>query len=233
MFPTCVVHPISNTSLSRKTHNVPPMIQRPSGSEEKIQEDVTKEQLKHLQSLQIMKDTQQKLKAGAKLNTSGQKQQAFSKELTQWPSSVHSNQQKQSLTKEIHARILQEQQQQQQQQAFLAMQQEIQSKLLHSQQGFYPASFRQPHLQPPGVKMDDKKQNGKTSSPNSGQQQHNVTAASSQHSQIKSPGLVQTAPNMNQIGIGIGFNNSSPNRDNKKVLAAFPSPVISLTLFFK
>ena len=151
----------------------------------------------YLQYLELMQDMQQQhhaAAAAAKLNKTGQKQQDLSKELTQRPPSAHSNQQKQSLTGEAHARLLQEQQQQQQQQAFLAMQQEIQSKLLHSQQGFFPASFWHPHLQPPGVKMDDKKQDGKTSSPNSGQQQHNVIAASSQHPQIKSPVLTQTAP---------------------------------------
>nr|XP_022339400.1 msx2-interacting protein-like isoform X3 [Crassostrea virginica] len=222
--PTCVVHPITTTSLSRQPHNMPTMIQPPSGGdrffpEMKIREDVTKEQLKHLQYLQLMQDMQQQhhaAAAAAKLNKTGQKQQDLSKELTQRPPSAHSNQQKQSLTGEAHARLLQEQQQQQQQQAFLAMQQEIQSKLLHSQQGFFPASFWHPHLQPPGVKMDDKKPDGKTSSPNSGQQQHNVIAASSQHPQIKSPALAQTAPNMHQIGLS--NNTSPPNSGNKKAL---------------
>ena len=57
---------------------------------------------------------------------------------------------------EAHAGLVKKQQQQQ---GFLALQQEIQSNLLHSQQSFFPASFsHRPHVQLPGSKMDYKKQ---------------------------------------------------------------------------
>lgn len=212
--PTCVVHPITTTSLSRQPHNMPAMIQPPTGGdpffpEHKIREDMTKEKLQHLQYMQLMQDlNQQQL---AKMSKAAQKQE-MSKENTQRPPSAHTNQHKQSLPGEAHVRLAQEQ-------AFLSMQQEIQSQLLHSKQGFYPQSFwaHHPHLQPVGVKIDDKKAEVKTTSPSLNHQQYNILDASSQHPQIKSPALAQTAPNIHQMGHQLPNNTSPPNSASKKV----------------
>lgn len=209
--PTCVVHPITTTSLSRQPHNMPAMIQPVTGgdpffSEHKIREDMTKEKLQlHMQLMQDL--NQQQL---AKMSKAAQKE--MFKENTQRPPSAHSNQHKQLLPGDAHVRLAQEQ-------AFLSMQQDFQSQLLHSKQGFYPQSFwaHHPHLQPVGVKIDDKKAEVKTTSPSLNHQQYNILDASSQHPQIKSPALAQTAPNIHQMGHQLPNNTSPPNSANKKV----------------
>ena len=103
---------------------------------------------------------------------------------SQRPPSAHSNQQKQSLMGEAHAWLVQKQQQQHD---FQALQQEIQSNLLHSQQGFFPASFRHhPHVQ---YTSNRSRKPDHLATPVSNS---NVIATGSQHPQIKSSALAQT-----------------------------------------
>lgn len=58
----------------------------------------------------------------------------------------------------------------------------------------------------------------KTTSPSLNHQQYNILDASSQHPQIKSPALAQTAPNIHQMGHQLPNNTSPPNSANKKIL---------------
>ncbi|XP_056009969.1 uncharacterized protein LOC125649803 isoform X3 [Ostrea edulis] len=211
--PTCVVHPITTTSLSKQPHNMPTMIQPPTGgerfySDHTTRESITKEQLQHLPYLQLMQEMQQH--PGQKSSKTCQKQHDMNKESPQRPPSAHSNQQKPMLPGDPHVRLAHEQ-------AYLAMQDQLRTQFIHSKQGFYPTIWAHPHLIPAGVKVDDKKQETKTTSPNLHQQQHNIVAASSQHPQIKSPALAQTAPSIHPMGHQLVTNSSPPNSGCKKI----------------
>jgi hypothetical protein len=216
--PTCVVHPITTTSLSKQPHNMPTMIQPPTGgerfySDHTTREGITKEQLQqHIPYLQLMQQQHQVQKSS---KACPKQQHDISKESPQRPPSAHSNQQKQMLPGDAHVRMAHEQ-------AYLAMQDQIRTQFLNSKQGFYPTIWAHPHLIPTGVKVDEKKQETKTTSPNL-HQQHNIVAASSQHPQIKSPALAQTAPSIHPMGHQLTTNSSPPNSGCKKVRAqVFP-----------
>ncbi|XP_062590610.1 msx2-interacting protein-like isoform X2 [Saccostrea cucullata] len=205
--PTCVVHPITTTSLSKQPHNMPTMIQPPGAGERfftdpKLREGLTKEQLQRLPYHQIMQEMQQH--QAQKANKTLQKQPDIGKESPQRPPSAHSNQHKQMLPGEAHVRMAQEQA------AYLAMHDQIRNQILHKQ-GFY---WPHPHLPPASVKSDEKKQEVKTTSPKM-HQQSNIIAASSQHPQIKSPALAQTAPSIPQMGHQPVTNTSLANINKK------------------
>ncbi|XP_061196466.1 msx2-interacting protein-like [Saccostrea echinata] len=209
--PTCVVHPITTTSLSKQPHNMPTMIQPPAAGERffsdpKLREGLTKEQLQRLPYHQIMQEMQQH--QAQKPNKTCQKQLEIGKESPQRPPSAHSNQHKQMLPGEAHARIAQEQA------AYLAMQDQLRTQMLHKQGFFTQGLWPHPHLASASVKSDDKKQEVKTTSPNM-HQQSNIIAASSQHPQIKSPALAQTAPSIHQMGHQPVTNTSLANISKK------------------
>ena len=145
--------PLDNltTSFRSQPHNMQTMIQPPSGwecffSEIKILDDQGAVKAFTLFATDARHAAEHH---AAMLNKTCQKQQYMSQNILRGHQVLTANQQKQSLMQDM-------QEQQQQLQDFLAL---IATSHLHSQQGFFPASFwHHPRVQPPGSKMDFKKQ---------------------------------------------------------------------------